>query len=426
MPDRGNNCNRVEPVLIPSSYPFSMHDLRETIIEWVEENREECVRFLQEVISIPSPSFDEKQVAEFLVEKMQEYGYDAYHMDEKFDAMGTITGSGEGRSLLLNGHIDHVPVGDMVDPYSGRLMDGAEFGVEGEIVYGRAACDMKAAVGAMVLAGRVLKELGVRLKGDYKVAAVAQEEVGGAGTVSTIVDSQFLADVVLIGEATNMELALGHRGSMKFGVVVEGQSCHASAPERGVNAIYKAVNMIQMIRDGLAPRLPSHPIYGRASLVVTQIEVSPKASNVIPETCRFWIDCRNHPGFTAGDLYDELNKIIAEIGAEDPEFEATVIPTPLITGRTFSGFYTDPEKHPVVEEVAHAVSEITRTPERSLWTFATDGRMYARLGLPVVGFGPGEERFAHTQQDHVKVRDFLDAVKVYAWIACRTCGISEN
>jgi acetylornithine deacetylase/succinyl-diaminopimelate desuccinylase family protein len=403
-----------------------MSGLRKRIVDWVEENRMDCVRFLQEVISIPSPSYEEKQEAEFLAERMREYGFDASYVDEKFDALGTITGSGGGRSLLLNGHIDHVPVGAMVDPYSGRLMDGAEFGVEGQVVYGRAACDMKAAVAAMVLAGRALKELGVRLKGDYRVAAVAQEEVGGAGTVSTIVDGQFLADVVLIGEATNMGLALGHRGSMKFGVFVKGRSCHASAPERGVNALYKAVDMIQRIRDELAPRLPSHPIYGRASLVVTQIEVSPKASNVVPESCRFWMDCRNHPGFTAEDLYDELNKMIAEIKAGDPEFEATVIPTTLITGRTFSGFYTDPERHPVVEEAAQAISEITGRPERGLWTFATDGRMYSRLGLPVIGFGPGEERFAHTQQDHVKVRDYLDTVKVYAWLACRICGVSES
>ena len=403
-----------------------MRDLRETIVEWVEENREDCVSFLQEVVSIPSPSFEEKQEAEFLAEKMREYGFDLSHVDEKHDALGTITGSGGGRSLLLNGHIDHVPIGAMVDPYSGRLMDGAEFGVEGQVVYGRAACDMKAAVAAMVQAGRALKELGIRLKGDYKVAAVAQEEVGGAGTISTIVDSQFLADVVLIGEATNMELALGHRGSMKVGVVVKGRSCHASAPERGVNALYKAIGMIQRIRDDLAPRLPSHPIYGRASLVVTQIEVSPKAFNVVPESCRFWMDCRNHPGFTAEDLYEELNKMVAEISEGDPEFEATVIPTTLITGRTFSGFYTDPDRHPVVEEAAYAVSEITRRPKHSLWTFATDGRMYSRLGLPVIGFGPGEERFAHTQQDHVKVDDYLDTIKVYTWLACRICGVSES
>jgi putative selenium metabolism hydrolase len=403
-----------------------MRGLRKSIIDWVEENREECIRFLQEAISIPSPSFEERREAEYLAGKMREYGFDESYVDEKHDALGTITGSGGGRSLLLNGHIDHVPVGAMVDPYSGRLMDGAEFGVEGQVVYGRAACDMKAAVAAMVLAGRALKELGIRLRGDLRVAAVAQEEVGGAGTTSTIVDSHFLGDVVLVGEATNMGLALGHRGSMKYGVFVKGRSCHASAPERGVNALYKAIEMIQRIRCDLVPRLPSHPIYGRVSLVVTQIEVSPKASNVVPESCRFWMDCRNHPGFTAEDLYGELNNIIAEIREGDPEFEATVIPTTLITGRTFSGFYTDPDRHPVVEEAAQAIAEIYRKPERGLWTFATDGRMYSRLGLPVIGFGPGEERFAHTHQDHVKVRDYLDTVKVYAWLACRICGASEN
>jgi len=140
-----------------------MRCLREGIIDWVEENREECIKFLQEVISIPSPSFEERQEAEFLAEKMREYGFDVSFVDEKHDALGAIIGAGGGRSLLLNGHIDHVPVGAMVDPYSGRLMDGADFGVEGQVVYGRAACDMKAAVAAMVLAGRAIKELGIRL-----------------------------------------------------------------------------------------------------------------------------------------------------------------------------------------------------------------------------------------------------------------------
>ena len=144
---------------------------------------------------------------------MRVAGFDTASVDTLGDAMGVLKGSGGGRSLLMNGHIDHVPVGDMVDPYSAKLMDGATFGTKGEVIYGRAACDMKAGVAAMVMAGAYLKDAGVKLKGDYKVAAVGQEEVGGAGTVSTIDKDQFLADVVLIGEATNMDLALGHRGS---------------------------------------------------------------------------------------------------------------------------------------------------------------------------------------------------------------------
>jgi putative selenium metabolism hydrolase len=357
---------------------------------------------------------------------MREYRFDTVIVDSLNSVMGVIKGSGNGRSLLLNGHIDHVPVGGMVDPYSGRIMDGSNFGVEGEAIYGRAACDMKAAVSAMILAGKMLMELDVKLDGDFKVAAVSQEEVGGAGTMSTIIDNQFLADLVIIGEATNMSVYLGHRGSMKFGVVVRGRSCHASAPERGINALYKAIKMIQKINDDLVPRLPDNPVYGRVSLVVTQIEVSPKAFNVVPEECRFYIDCRNHPAFSSQTLYNELRKIIKELQREDEEFSATVIPTPIINEKTFTGFYTDPEQYPIVNEFVEVVKESYREPEIGVWSFATDGRIYSKLGLPVIGFGPGEEKYAHTQQDHVKVRDFIDSVKVYAWFACKFCGVTES
>jgi len=401
-----------------------MSDTLAEISRWVDANREECIKFLQQIIQIPSPSYDEEQVAEFIKEKMTKFGFTTAKTDTLADAMGVIKGRGGGRSFLLNGHIDHVPVGDMIDPYSGKIMDGSEFGGQGKVVYGRAACDMKAAVAAMVLAGRALVEKGIRLKGDYMVAAVSQEETGGAGTKSTIVDSQFLADVVLIGEATNMELSLGHRGSMKYDVIVHGRSCHASAPERGINALYKAMKMIDKIKGELAPSLPVHPVYGKASLVVTQIEVSPNAANVVPETCKFVIDCRNHPEFTDYHLYEALNKIISELKTHDPEFNATVIPSNIINERKFSGFYTDPETNPVVDEVYKAITEAYREPEKKIWTFATDGRIYAHLGIPVIGFGPGEEKYAHTQMDHVRIEDFLDTIKVYVWLACRICGVA--
>jgi len=401
-----------------------MTDVVAQINQWVEGNREECVRFLQDLISIPSPSGEEGKAARFLAEKMNNYGYTTTSVDELNDAMGIISGIGGGRSFLLNGHIDHVPVGDMADPYSGKIVDGETFGDHGDVVYGRAACDMKGAVAAMVLAGRAMNELGIRLKGDYKVAGVSLEEVGGAGTKSTIDDSKFLADVVLIGEATNMQLALGHRGSMKFEVLVHGRACHASAPERGVNALYKGLKMISKIRDELAPGLPVHPTYGKASLAVTQITVSPEAFNVVPEECRFWIDCRNHLGFTARNLYDALNAIIDELGADDPEFKAEVITDPDETDRIFGGFYTDPEENPVVEEAIEVITEVYAKPDVGIWTFATDGRIYAQLGIPVIGFGPGEEEYAHTQNDHLRIKDYLDTIKVYAALACRICGVA--
>jgi len=324
----------------------------------------------------------------------------------------------------MNGHLDHVPVGGMLDPFSGKVMDGSHFGVRGKVIYGRAASDMKAAVAAMVMAGGVLRDVDVDLLGDFKVAAVAQEEVGGAGTMATLEEGHFLGDVVIIGEATDMDLALGHRGSMRMGVVVTGRSCHASAPERGVNALYKALDLITKIRSELIPRLPEHPVFGRTTLAVTQIGVKPDAGNVIPEECHFNLDCRNGPDFPAEALKQSLENCIASAQRDDPTLDAFVLPFPIIRGqRGFSGFYTDPDSNPVVYEAKKAITQaLGSEPRLTTWRFATDGRFYSWLGLPVLGFGPGEERFAHTHQDHVRVTDYLDSVKTYAWLTCKICG----
>ena len=397
----------------------------EEISKEVEGSRAEAVSFLQELIMAPSPSGDEARAAEVVARGMRDAGFDRCTSDLLHDVMGTIEGAGGGRSLLFNGHIDHVPEGDMEEPYSGRLMDGAPFGVEGEVVYGRAASDMKGAVAAMVLAGGVLERLGIELKGDLKVAAVAQEETGGAGTKATIEESGFLGDVVAIGEATDMDVALGHRGGVRADVVVKGRSCHASAPERGINALYKATDVISRIRSDLAPKLPSHPMFGGTTLAITRIAVKPDTPNVVPEECSFHLDVRNTPNYPSEALKRDLEVLIARLKEEDPELEAVVVPSRRPgSSRSFTGFYTDPEKHPVVGEARRAIAEaLGRDPALRTWDFATDGRFYAWRGIPVIGFGPGEERFAHTHQDNVRVDDYVDSIKAYAWLACEICGV---
>ncbi len=401
-----------------------MDSLKEELSKWINNKKREAISFLQEIIQVPSPSGLEKDLADFLFSKMLDFGYDFSKINETGSVMAAIRGNGKSRDLLMNGHIDHVPTGEMIDPFSGKVIDGKEVGVEGKVVYGRAASDMKGAVAAMIMAGAALKDLEINLSGDYKIAGVTQEEVGGAGTLSTIKDDHFLGDVIVVGEATNMDLALGHRGSMKMSVIVKGKSCHASAPERGVNALYKALEMIKVIRSDLIDGLPPHQIYGKTSLAITQIEVWPKALNVIPEKCVFSLDCRNTPNFSSQDLKDELEQIVARCQSVDPEFQAMVIPYPILMGRRgFTGFYTDPNVFPVVEEINRIIEKtLNKELVKKTWTFATDGRFYSWLGLPVIGFGPGEERFAHTNQDHVKITDYLDSIKTYAMIGAGICG----
>jgi acetylornithine deacetylase/succinyl-diaminopimelate desuccinylase-like protein len=107
----------------------------------------------------------------------------------------------------------------------------------------------------------------------------------------------------------------------------------------------------------------------------------------------------------------------------DPELNATVVTSKSPgASKGFMGFYTDPNKHPVIQEAIEAVSEaLGSDPELNVWKFATDGKFYSWKGIPVIGFGPGEERFAHTHQDHVRIEDYLSAIKVYAWLAYKIC-----
>jgi len=403
----------------------AMKPLQIQISETVEQNREEYIKFLQELVRIPSLSGEESKVAEYIAEKMMSYGYDIVKVDSQSDVMASIRGSGGGRSILFNGHLDHVPVGDMEEPYSGKIMNGSEFGLNGPVIYGRATSDMKAALSAMVIAGGLLNDMGISLKGDYRVAAVALEELGGKGTKSTI-RVGFTGDLVVIGEATNMKLALGHRASTKLQVVVKGRSCHASAPERGVNALYKAIDLINSIRGKLIPKLPVNEMYGAVTLAVTRISVKPDDFNVVPEECRFFIDCRYHPDYSRETLINDLERIIDSLSNDDSEFKAYVVKDTGDLSAQFMGYFTNPKDFPIVRESKDAIAEVHgATPEYITWRFATDGGNYYRLGIPVIGFGPGEERFAHTQQDNVRIRDYLDTIKVYAFLACRICGVYE-
>lgn len=402
-----------------------MIDLIKQIAECVEKHKDNAIQFLQNMISIPSPSGQEENLSKFLIEKMHSLHYDSVKLDRLNNVMATIKGSGDGRDILLNGHLDHVPPGEMLDPYSGRVLDGSVFGVHGKIVYGRGASDMKGALAAMIMAGAVLKDLDLELKGDLKIAAVVQEEIGGIGTIATIEESQFLGDLVIIGEATNMNLALGHRGGTGVNIVVKGVSSHASAPERGINALYKALDIVSKIRQDLIPKLPEHPIFGKTTLAVTRIEVKPNTSNVIPEECRFYIDCRNGPDYPVERLKEEIESVIDSLKEKDKELEAIVLPSNLLRGvRSFTGFYTDPEAQPVVREVEETLNAVlNREVKQTVWRFATDGRFYNYLGYPVLGFGPCEERFTHTNMDHIRIEEYLDSIKAYASLACRICGL---
>ena len=407
----------------------SRSNLESRILDEVDRRRSELVRLTQDMVRIESLSGKEGELAKFISEKMEVLGFDQVHIDEVGNAVGVVGGKMEPDALMFNGHMDHVPPGDMPDPYSGEIRDGSGFGLSGDVIVGRAASDMKGALAAMIVAGSVLRSLNLCLKRKMVVAGVVLEETNGLG-------SRHLAEKgprcggVVIGESTNLDVALGNRGSVGATITTQGVSCHASAPERGINALYKMMPVLEGIRKA-AGTLPSHPALGKSSMVATTISISPNVKNVLPNLCTVGLDIRNTPNLGSEEIVRRLNDVVKEARMRDSEVNAKV---ELQRRRLscYTGYETEIEAMtpPFYVEPQTPLAQLTKkTADRVLgkesrfkvWTFATDGCFFANQGIPTVGFGPGEERFAHSSADNIRINDLVASAKVYAALAASYC-----
>jgi putative selenium metabolism hydrolase len=256
------------------------------------------------------------------------------------------------------------------------------------------------------------------------------EETQGLGS-RHLAEREPRPSAVIIGESTNLDVSLGHRGSIGATITTRGVSCHASAPERGINALYKTAPILQRIRHA-ADKLPSHPVLGKSTMTATTISLNPNIKNVVPNSCAVGLDVRNTPNFPADAVIRGLQDLVNEQRRTDPELEAEVeIGRRMI--RSYTGleleldlvtppFYIESDSSLARMTKEAATTFLGRKAQFKVWQFATDGPYFAQKGIPTVGFGPGEERFAHSAQDSVRVDDLVLAAKVYALLAVRCCS----
>ena len=411
-------------------YPHS--DLLSRVEREVDRRKDEIISFLQGAVRIPSVSCDEAQIVEFLRGKLVALGFDQAVIDEIGNVYGTVRGTKGGKTLVYNGHVDHVPPGEMEDPYSAKIIDGREFGVRGPVIYGRATADMKSGIVSMIMGAHIASEIAGHLKENLTVTGVVMEDAtpGHPGPKYLVEKDGLSGDAAIITESTNLGLNLGHRGSSLIVVRFKGKSAHASEPSRGVNALYHASKFIsefEMIRKSF----PRHEVLGYPTAAITDVKVYPGALNVIPERCDVFIDFRYIPEYRMGELIRQIENLISRLKTEDNAVtgEASIVRKHL---RSHTGleseteavnlpFYTSPSEE-LVKTSSEVLRGITGKAELGTWTFGTDGAYFASLGIPTIGIGPGEERFAHTVQEHVRVSDLLDATKVYAGINLAFCG----
>lgn len=212
----------------------------------------EVVKIASDLIRIPSYSHtenQEKRVAEYIYNLLKEENIPVELKEVlkgRFNVTAYLKGEGGGKSLMLSGHLDTVPPYDMENPFTPVLKDG--------VLYGRGACDMKGPVSAMLLSLIALKRSGISLKGDVLFTGVIDEEEKGKGAEYLVKNGPF-TDGAIIGEPTDMKIAVGHKGLEWIKVKVTGKKVHGGRMDEGINAIEMASKFIERIYDEYVPKI---------------------------------------------------------------------------------------------------------------------------------------------------------------------------
>ena len=376
-----------------------------------------------ELVRIPSLSGEEKAISEKLIAAMKTAGFHAVWTDRVGNVIGRYgdrnRDRNSGPTVLYNGHMDTIAVEDRAawthDPFGGIIEDG--------VLCGRGAVDMKSGLAAMVYGVKLLADAGVELGGQLYVAFVVQQEPSEGAAVRILIEEEGIQpDFVVLGEPTNLGVYTGQRGRIELRVTTHGHASHAAAPEHGVNAIYAAARIVFGV-ELLATQLLSDPTLGKGTIAVTEIASSGDSCNVIPDRCTMTIDRRLTLGETEVRAIAELEQIIRR---EDVQADISTVMYDMtsysgyaLKGRKYRPPWLMPEDASLVRTTLRAAEHALGTrPRLGVWQFSTDGAYtMGTAGIPTVGFGPGEERYAHATDEQVKIADIALAARTYAQLA---------
>lgn len=404
-------------------------DQRAAIDEWVADHEDELISFLQDIVSIHSATTigeDEEEVAKRILEEMEELGYDDAFIDDFGNVHGVVEGESE-EAVMFNSHIDTVGPSDLDqwdwDPYAAEVEDGK--------MYGLGTSDMKCAMASMVYGGAAIANLDFTPEHDVYITGELMEETR-EGHAMKYVFEELDVDwhAVVIGEASEMRVKRGHRGRSEWKIELDGKSSHASAPERGINPLYHASEVLQRIEE-LNEETADHDFLGKGTIVASNLEVNTPSNNAVPAAATIYIDRRHTLGeeeeTVRAELEDAVDSAIDVYGDDvTANVEMLTFNEPTWTGyelesRQYMPTWLLEEDHWLVEDTKSVVDEVLqKDTEVTKWTFSTSGN-YTRgiAGVPTIGFGPSEEEWAHMANERVTVQNVVDAVGVYAGLGLK-------
>lgn len=328
---------------------------------------------------------------------------------KRWNVVGRLPGSGNGRTLLFNAHLDTVGVSGMAEPFSGALRDGK--------VYGRGSYDMKAGLAAQLGAAKGLRDAGIGLEGDLLVTAVADEEDKSIGMEHLV--KHVNGDAAIVTEPTDLQLCRAHRGFIWFDVKTFGRAAHGSRFQEGIDANMRMGRFLAQLDhlERAVRRYTPHPLAGPPSLHASILQGGSEIS-VYAAECLLKMERRIIPGETVEQCTAELKAIIDQLTMADETFKATVEAT----------FVREPfaieENAEIVQTVAQSAQDVLGTPIKQIGqTFWTDAALLADSGIETVIIGP-KGAGLHSAEEWVDVQSVVDLSHILAKAATTYCGVS--
>ena len=399
----------------------------------IDDRSSATISLLSDLIAFPSTVGNDRGVQDYLLDYLTGLGFDAglvpiqpgIEQDEdyttvvghqgyadRYNLVFTIPGSGDGRSVILNSHVDVVPAGE--EMFRPR--------VEGDTISGRGAVDAKGQVVTILLAVTALKEAGIRLKGDVTVQLVIEEEVGGNGALSVIMDGM-KADGVVVCEPTSCQVYPANRGAIWFKLAIEGRSTHMGRWRDGVNAVDEMMETLRILQDWekrLVEESKGDPLFPdpganiKFNIGTIRAEGWP---SMVAGRCVVEGGVGFLPNKMLSDIRDEMRHEIETRASEWTREHYT-----LEFNRLHNAAYRTPPEHPLMRTFHEAVVANGGPLEVIGWSASCDARLFwHRGGMPTLCFGAGKFPYAHSDEEQITVGEINAAAKILADFLTRWC-----
>lgn len=375
-------------------------------------NTDRAVELTREVCRVPSVLGDEGPLAKLLADVMNDSGFEAVELQEVLPDRPNSIGElnfGSGPRVVFTGHMDTKPesIGwSKAGPYSGDLIDGR--------VYGHGIMDMKSALVCQIVAMEAVRDCGLPVSGTLAMAAVSDHMGDQLGSIKYF--DTHTADLCVLGELSDNEIFLGHRGRYYFDITTEGRSAHTCHKHLAINANMLAAHaIIELDASQLEPELDERirQLFGPETMMApgrVYGGLPPGGPSMIPDQCVIRVDCRPQPGVSTETVRAEIERCLDAARQREQRFQAQV---ELVDVK--SPYLADPES-PVVQTMMEAVRQVRHTePELMAAGWLGDTASFG-AEIPTVIFGPGGEP-VYCADENLSVDDIEEATRVYAVFA---------